>query len=167
MAKTEETAMTEPEFTDVVEQPSGQLQLPADFDAAIRQAATSAVEALGESIQLVQDKDSLVGVELLVVDYRQRDGGYGDFVSVYARTRDGRNIVFNDGSTGVCQQLLEAEPRLPMYVKKGLRKSEYWRAAEAGQLPDGTPVSEGKVFSKKPDGIKTLPAATYYFDTSA
>jgi hypothetical protein len=83
------------------------------------------------------DKADLVGVPFLVKNWRVNEGERGLFVSVEIVTEDDRNLVFNDGSTGVYRQL-EGNPdtgeaglatrlgrRGGIMCRQGLRKSEY------------------------------------------
>lgn len=52
------------------------------------------------------DKAELVGKVFIITHIRFNPGMGGDFVSAEAVTREGSNIVFNDGSTGIRRQLV-------------------------------------------------------------
>lgn len=101
------------------------------------------------------EKESLEGKPFLIVDFRFNEGDYGnDFVSVNAieQLPGGgiRKVVFNDGSTGVRDQLRKFQDETGrsggLYVKRGLRASRY-------------------KYTDPNDG-KEKPAVTFYLDTS-
>jgi hypothetical protein len=82
---------------------------------------------LGIGLDVVE-KDTLVGVEMILLEWRFNVGDFGPFVSVTAMTKDNRKLVFNDGSTGIYAQLTEitdAGKASNIYLRKGLRKSTY------------------------------------------
>lgn len=100
-------------------------------------------EMMGEGVKTVAqvtgkpslvDKDKLIGVPFIVIDfttrvgsYRRDDGELGDYISVTIKTKDNDLLVFNDGGTGIAGQLasVDLEKDLPLYCPQGLRKSEY------------------------------------------
>jgi hypothetical protein len=100
----------------------------------------------------VLDKDAkgqLVGVPFIVLDWTLNEGDFGEFVSLRLVTQDNRKLIVNDGSTGIAKQIreiAEVGEQRALYVKKGLRRSDYEYTAKDG--------------SKKP-------ATTFYLDTSA
>lgn len=107
----------------------------------------------GSEWELIGDKEDLVGVPFVIAMVRWNDvktkAGLPtgkQYVSVMAFTEDGKKIVFNDGSTGVAQQLqtyiAKHSRDTGILCKKGLRVSEY----------DYT----------DPDTGITAPAKTYY-----
>lgn len=111
----------------------------------------NAADELGNGFELVEDKSSLVKTWILLINWRFSAGDYDDeFVNVQAITRDGRKVVFNDGSVGIRKQLRELTDRTGrtagMVVPRGLRASTY----------DYTDSRTGK----------TSQATTYYLDTS-
>ena len=83
---------------------------------------------LGIGLEVVE-KEQLVGVEMILLEWRFNTGDFGPFVSVTAMTKDNRKLVFNDGSTGIYAQLTEitdeAGKHGNIYLRKGLRKSNY------------------------------------------
>jgi len=126
----------------------------ADAFAALKAAGVD-VHVVNE-FDLIEDKDSLIGVPLLIFGYAFHAGDFGKdgFVSVEAITEENRKIVFNDGSTGIRQQLRTLEDKgilTGIICKNGLRKSEYYFNAETGE----TNNHGGEGFS---------PASTYYLD---
>lgn len=111
--------------------------------------------ALGDGFQLLRGRDGkmpLVGQTMLLADWRfiQDEQSGRVFVTVAAVLSDGRRFRFNDGGTGVCQQLLDFTQRTGqrggLFVPHGLHRSEY-----DTEDANGNPIS----------GI------TYYLDTSS
>lgn len=103
----------------------------------------------GFAVLETKDKGQLVGVPFIILDWTLREGDNGDYVSLEIVTQDNRKLIVNDGSTGILKQIrdiAETGDTRAIYVKKGLRKSEY-------TYTDG----EGK----------QKPAVTFYLDTSA
>jgi hypothetical protein len=101
----------------------------------------------------VLDKDAkgqLVGVPFIILDWViNNEGDFGEFVSLRIVTQDNRKLIVNDGSTGIAKQIreiAEAGELRALYVKKGLRRSDYEYTEKNG--------------AKKP-------ATTFYLDTSA
>ena len=101
--------------------------------------------------ELVTDKRQLIGKPFLIQKVRFYEGNYGPTVAVMAITQDNRRVVFNDGSSGVMQELLtmcEKHKRDGGFVvPNGLRMSEY--EYEVRDF-DGNPTGEKK------------PARTFY-----
>lgn len=76
----------------------------------------------------IAEKKSLIGVPFVIYRIDRKMGDYNrEFVTVHAITKDRTVIVFNDGSTGVCDQLKgqTASPDSPIFCPKGLRVSRY------------------------------------------
>jgi len=101
----------------------------------------------GSEWTLVGDKADLINVPFVIAMIRWNDTAEGGtFVSVCCFKEDGTKIVFNDGSTGVYQQLqtytLKHQRDTGIFCAKGLRKSDY-------------------IFTNKDTGKET-PATTYY-----
>lgn len=133
------------------------------FDEAVRLATTAygdvetASDVLGDGFALLnsEDKGLLVGRPMLLMEWGFYDGDYGSkFVGIRAvvQNRDGSmgKYIFNDGSTGILEQLakytLKTGRTGGLSVKNGLRVSEY----------DYTDEETGK----------TRKAQTYYLDTA-
>lgn len=102
-------------------------------------------------IEIVKDKDALVGVPFLLLQWRFNEGQFGTFVSAEIVTQDDTVLVLNDGSTGIAQQLKELTeyrernnhptPYAGRMVKGGLSRSDYTYTDDKG---------------------KEVPATTYY-----
>lgn len=97
---------------------------------------------------ILDDKDKLVAVPFIVIDWEFHKGDFGEFVTVKVMTFAGDKFLLNDGSTGIAAQLRETYDEkgavVPFRCMKGLRRSDY---------------------EKVVDG-KTIPASTYYIDTA-
>ena len=118
------------------EEQLGQITSIEDAFAALAGAGigVSGIEDFGSGF-ILTDKDQLQGAEMLLLQWRFSDGDFGPFVSVVALTRDGRRVIFNDGSTGVYQQLRtvtrarmgngEVNMQAGLTATKGLKKSTY------------------------------------------
>lgn len=129
-----------------------------------RTEVAAADEELGDGFQLLDDKDRLIGIPLIVMEWSFNDGDFGEFVSArivasFGGDAFGRYII-NDGSTGFYRQMREftddrierakvgdfqSDPYAGLVVRKGLRKSTYMTEV------DGKPTQ----------------ATTYYINTSA
>lgn len=103
---------------------------------------------LGTGFALLEDKNRLIGVALIIIKAEMHTGDHGDFVTLHVVTSDGRKYIVNDGSTGIREQILALWARVPamrgkpIMVRQGLRRSDYVHP-EAG------------------------PATTFYLNTSA
>ena len=105
------------------------------------------------------EKGTLVGVPILLQEWKFNPGDFGLFVSVVGMTEDDRKFIINDGSTGLAEQLWRVteqrkrkghpRPQTHLIVKSGLRESSYYRH------PDGT-------ISKQPQPLPYVKATTYY-----
>lgn len=118
---------------------------------------------LGDGFTLLDasDKALLVGIPLLFMEWTFRDGDFGRAyvsVRVVARMKGGTlgRYIFNDGSTGIADQLAKYTKKTGkmggLGVPKGLRESSY-----EVELPD----------PRDPSKTIMSPATTYYVDTSA
>jgi hypothetical protein len=84
---------------------------------------------------IVTQKETLIGAPMVAIEWRFNQGDTGEFVSVTAITDDGRKIVFNDGGTGVRDQLKSvtarreargsANPTRGLSLPRGLKSSTY------------------------------------------
>ena len=101
----------------------------------------------------VVKKDKLVGVPFTIADCRFYHGKWGDAVAIMALldqpsstlSGDQKHVVFNDGSTGVHEQVRQAVARARrrggFHCPNGLRASTYpYREKDF----DGTPIGEEK-----------------------
>jgi len=110
----------------------------------------------------VVDKARLIGVDLMILQWRFNEGDYEKgFVSVEAVTRNGEKVIFNDGSTGIRDQLhtvtaqrLAAghpHPQAGLTVLGGLTCSNYYYNEDTAER--STKAREGKGW---------IPASSYY-----
>lgn len=122
--------------------------------------AANAHDELGDGYDLLKDKNRLVGVPVLFVQWDIRVGDYenngvkSEYVSAHVAVQTTRGLqryIVNDGSTGMSQQLVDYSNRTGqfggLYAPRGLRKSEY----------EYTDPATGKV----------TPAETFYIDSSS
>lgn len=129
----------------------------ATFEDAINLANESGMKLetasnlLGDGFGLLKEKDALIDRAFLILDWTFTKGDYEDeFVTVRVVTDDNRKLIFNDGSTGIRDQLRVIEPGTSLLVQRGLRKSVY-----ITQVPN------------KQGELVDTPASTYYLSTDA
>lgn len=109
-----------------------------NLQAAIEKLRAKGFEAAEETAErvevqgnVIQNKDLLCGVDMLIVNVRrkasQEFGGMMCIVTAMLRSKD--VIVFTDGSTGILDELegKAPTPDKPLLVLGGLRKSTYPR----------------------------------------
>lgn len=113
-------------------------------------------EQLGDGFAILgkDDKMSLIGKPMALIEWRFNRGDQGDFVSIRAvdmSVQPFRKVILNDGSTGIYRQLRDftdqTRIQAGLMVKNGLRVSEY-------------------TYYDDKQGIEK-PAKTFYLDTSA
>lgn len=128
------------------------------FDDALRQAeATGELEnysdyGTGFVVLPTAEKNRLVGVPFVILEWRFTNGDNGLFVSCAIVTKNGEKLIVNDGSTGIRDQLVKiteqrkakgrTEPQKSLIVERGLTESRY-------EYPD-------------PKTGEMRPAVTYY-----
>lgn len=121
--------------------------------------ALAKFEAAGVSMESIEDygtgfhvvpKSALVGKPMLLVEWRFNPSELNEngFVSVMAVCTDGAKVIFNDGSTGILEQLLMVTaqrvesgaptPQAGLGAPNGLTKSDYTYTDEKGKK---TPAS--------------------------
>lgn len=117
-------------------------------------------EELGTGFQLIESdegKGTLVKTPFVIVYWGFSLGDYGEFVTAFVMTEDGRKLILTDGSTGIYAQLSEYTEKTGrqagMMVKRGLRRSDYHISRETRE-----PV--GRDYEGEKD-----PATTFYLDT--
>lgn len=121
-------------------------------------------DVAGDGYILTRDKEQLVNVPFVIVDWRPvvDEATARTYATIRLITSDGRKYRINDGSTGICQQLNEIMDRhgvsKGIAVAKGLFKSEY--------LVSNDEHNHGQVVAKDYAGKKST-AATYYLNQSA
>lgn len=152
-----DTAATPEDENTVPETSNGRGQNAQRFDNDALRAITSFDEALalteqtlghevvnasdemgnGFTILPTTDKDKLVGVRFLIMSFDFHAGDNGTYVSCQIVTEDGRRLVLNDGSTGICDQLItwnQKTNRSGGLLVNGVRRSEYDRKNEHGDV---------------------------------
>jgi hypothetical protein len=129
-------------------------------------------QELGNGFTLLsrEDKNRLVKKPFVVLHFGLTEGDFGTFASVAVVTKDNKKFIFNDGSTGVRDQLVDLAQTHKRFggfmVPNGLAESEY----DTCKGPDGN--SCGRARSKAVDvcqhcgdtSEKRGSATTYYFD---
>lgn len=166
-----EVAATPSEFS------RDELSAITSFDDAMRLASmtygtvVTADEEIGDGFKVAteDDKRRLCGVPLMFLEWSIRDGDFGAYVSVRAVAQTESGItkwIINDGSTGIAEDLTSFQKKTGrtggLFVRKGLRVSDYFIDAETG-----TPLSKKEYGEYIARGDKTARAATFYLDTSA
>lgn len=101
-------------------------------------------------------KELFIGRPFTLIEWRFNDGEFDStFVSLTVLDEHNRIGIVNDGGKGVHDQLARltdktGRQRGPIFIETGLSKSAYF-------VDD-----QNNVYKVKPDGIKTIPAATFY-----
>ncbi len=152
----------------------------ASYDDAIRiaQEAFGTVVRIDETdmgdgfrVATEDDKRRLVGVPLVLLEWKWRDGDFGkDYCSILAVALNANGTstkwVINDGGTGIAEDLKAYEGRTGrtggLSVPKGLRVSDYFTDALTN-----LPISRGQLAEYHATGRKTGKGHTFYLDTSA
>lgn len=115
-----------------------------------------ASSALGNGFAVLKNKDILVGVPFVAIQWRFTRGDNGEFVTAYVMAKmpgsQGPNrFILNDGGTGIYQALKTYTDKTGrnkgLYVAHGLTRSDY-------------------MYTDEKSG-EQRPATTYYLDTSA
>lgn len=109
-----------------------------------------AADVLGDGFKIVENKDTLIGVQFFAIAWNFLMGDHGEYVAVRLVTEDNRKLVLMDGSTGIFQMLANYSKKTGLagglLCQKGLRRSDYTYKGEDG---------------------KEKSAQTYYLDVSA
>lgn len=89
-----------------------------------------ASDVLGDGSEFLSDKNVLVGVPFLVLDWHfiVDEKTNNEYVNVLIMGVDGSKARFNDGGTGVHDQLKKVSEeigKIGIDVKNGLRRSDY------------------------------------------
>lgn len=169
--------MTEAEIAramggDVVKTPSlfqdGELADIETFDQLVSLMGDKGIQidmadkVLGDGFAILnsEDKGTLVGKTMILIDWRFSNGDMGEFVSIRAAvqmtpgSQDLRKLIINDGSAGIFRDLKKFSAATGKYaglmVKRGLRVSEY-----------------DYEWTDKDGVVRRSPAKTFYLDTSA
>lgn len=130
-----------------------ELQGIESFDDALKLAAEKygaenialASDVIGDGFKLLENKDQLCGVQMLILSWTFNMGDFGEYASARIVTHeDGatRKFVVNDGSTGIRDQLMSYEAKTGrqggLLVSKGFRRSDYEFEDEKGKKQKGT-----------------------------
>ena len=144
-------AKAKTEVAEVVESPVQAVKAIDTMDMQefltwLETEGASVVEFDGGSAWTLTKKESLIGVPFVIAGFQWNETTKGDFMSVRIFLEDGTKAVFNDGGTGIPQQLRTYEEKhnrnTAILCKQGLRVSEY-------------------TYTDPKDG-KEKPAETYY-----
>lgn len=89
-----------------------------------------ASEEIGDGFTMLDDKDKLINVPFIALQWRFTPGDFGkQYVIMRVVTDTGDKYVITDGGTGIAQQMASFTERTKrtggLLVKRGLRKSEY------------------------------------------
>lgn len=100
-------------------------------------------EEFGNGFTLIKDKNSLVGVEFIIVEQKQVDGDYGDgkFTVVHCMTINGDKVIFVDGGSGIhaqCMAMTERGIVSGVHVRGGLTRSDYEYENDKGKMEPAT-----------------------------
>lgn len=128
--------------------------------AALKAAGVVAEKA--STYDVLDNKDELVGKDMVLLQWRFNDGDMGPFVSIEAVTADNRKVVINDRSTGIYAQLKSRTEKLiaagvtpaaahaGIHANTGLRRSDFmYTDAEGKERPAKTYYVAGLPIPKK------------------
>lgn len=124
------------------------------------EGTVNAGDVLGDGFTIIKDKDVLINIPFLILDWREVLGDQGLYASVRLITSDGRKYRIADGSTGILSQLsdlVEKDVTRGIFVKAGLVKSEYWIDENGNIFKDR---------DKVPEGATVKPGSTFYLATA-
>lgn len=97
----------------------------------------SVAEDFGSGFQLTPDKNELVGKKFVLLKWSFTQGDFGVFASAALVTADGKKLIINDGSTGLCEQLRQYSIKTGKFggyvAPRGLRTSSYATCKGCGQ----------------------------------
>lgn len=150
-----------------------QLRDIVDFDAAVKAVESrggtvaNIADELGDGFSKVEDKDLLVGIPFMILDFRFNESEYGDqYVTVSCMTKANEKLIFNDGSSGVRDQLfnLKDRPNRTFLVPHGLRKSQYDICADCLRPH---PTTRDVCSHCTSSNNERKSGSTFYIDTSA
>lgn len=134
-----------------------ELRSITDLDSALALAQSHGPvnhvsDLIGDGFSLVKDKRMFLNVRMLVLSWTisktDKYGDGGEMATVRVVTDTGK-YVFNDGSTGIKDQL-KSVPSEPFVCPRGLVVSEYTT----------------QTTNAKTGEIEETPAETWYFNTS-
>lgn len=127
---------------------------------------------LGDGFRVASDDDMrrLIGVPLMLLEWRRNDGDFSSFISIVAVAQNDNGTaskwIINDGGTGIMAQVLDFETKYSrnggLVCRKGLRVSDYFTDQETGK-----PISKKELIEYHKTGKATGKGRTFYLDTSA
>jgi hypothetical protein len=109
----------------------------ASFDDALQLLASAlggeniatADSTLGDGFAVIDNKDRLIGLPFLLLNWQESLGDHGPFTIARGVTRDGFKFVMTDGSTGIHEQLQaytgKTGKSAGLLCRHGLRRSDY------------------------------------------
>lgn len=131
-----------------------ELQAIESFDDALRLATEKygagnialASDVIGDGFKLLENKDQLIGIQMIVLSWTFNMGDFGEYASARIVTHEdngvSRKYVVNDGSTGIRDQLMSYEAKTGrtggLLVSKGFRRSDYEFEDDKGKKQKGT-----------------------------
>lgn len=151
MAKTEALAKREVSALDKLRERPSEAVESQSFDEMMEQlTAENALLIAREEFNLVnrEAKEKLIGVPILIFSWVKRDGDFGEYYSVKARTVTNELVIINDGSTGIAAQMQwldDHDEKRAIFCKDGLRASDYTVV-----LPNGKEL-ESRTYYLTPD----------------
>lgn len=143
-AKYEESEPAQSEGSTTVAKSSinwGRVDNLADARQAIAEAGVALLSSstlFGDGSEFIKEKDKLVGVPFLVLEWRfiMDEDTHREYVNVLVMNGQGAKARFNDGSTGVYQQLKQVTDEMGVVAiecRGGLRKSDYTFTNDKGE----------------------------------
>ena len=89
---------------------------------------STADATLGDGFAIVEDKDRLIDVPFVLLNWQESMGDFGAFTIARGVTRDGFKFVLTDGSTGIHEQLTAYTEKTGktagLLCRHGLRRSD-------------------------------------------
>lgn len=124
------------------------------------------------------DKRSLIGVPMILLDWSFRESDFGhsaEWVMIHAveRLADGavKKWIISDGGTGIARELKEYTVKTGrmggLFVANGLRESKYYIDNHKGSETIGQALSKAQVREYMTNKKDVAEASTFYLDTSA
>lgn len=132
--KSEETPAPSDEIAPTVIE-WGKITTPADARAALENAYGAVLESsalFGDGAEFIKDKDKLIGIPFMILEWHfviDKETNR-EYVNVLVMNQVGEKARFNDGSTGVRDQLKKVHEEygiIGIFCKFGLRKSSYMK----------------------------------------
>lgn len=101
-----------------------------------------AADVLGDGFKMLENKVTLIGVPFFAVSWNFVQGDHGEYVICRVITQDNQKLIITDGSRGIREMLANYSKSSGRYgglfVRKGLRKSDYTYEDEKGVTQNAT-----------------------------